>query len=61
MYEKLHKNFENFVVFFSISMKKKYQKVVGPTTVSCGFDRAEKTASDTPKQVSKKYAHSTLI
>ena len=49
------------MLFFSISMKKNYQKIFGPTIVSYGFCRAKNTASDAAKETSKKDAHSTLI
>ncbi len=53
-------NFENFGCF-SILMETKHQRRFGSTSFFDGFDRAEKTAQDAPKEVCKIFAHSTFI
>ncbi len=54
------KQSENYSPFFQYFCDKTVSKIFGPTIVSHGFDRAEKTAQDTSDKLFKKYAHSIL-
>jgi len=60
MSKRKQKNFETCVLFFSIFVNI-YSKIFGPTIISYGFDRVEKTAQNAQKRISNRYMDSTLI